>query len=170
MQVAHRIARVFILLAAVIAVPFAVASVAGNFVGHRVYLVNNTTCDVGVMEEHGGSIAKPGEKILVKPGLIDRTPTMMITANWDIWFGGLHFGPNGTLELRGRDGEVTSIVIPSPWSEHAFFGTILTYEVSRQGQLVVRQPASGGSAVFSQPSGLPVEHRPGSRSKECAVG
>jgi hypothetical protein len=170
MPVARRVVRILILLGAVIAVPFAVASVAGNFVGHRVYLVNSTLCDVAVMEEHGGLIAKPGEKILIKSGLIDRTPSMMITANWDIWFSGLRFASDGTLALRGRDGAVVSVVIPSSWNEHAFFGTVLIYEVTRQGQLVVRQPASGSSAVSLQPSGLPVEHRSGSRSKECAVG
>jgi len=165
MKIGMRIARVVVLLVVVVGILIAAESAAGRFVGHRVYLRNSTICEVVVMQEHDGIMAKPGETVLVKSGLIDRTPTMMITANWDIWFGGLHFSAD-RLQVRGN----SDVIFPSLWLKSSLIGTTLTFDLTRQGQLVVLPPNDATQIALPQPEGLPLQHRLGSRSDECISG
>lgn len=151
-----------LLLLAVIAVPIAVASIGGRFVGDRIYLQNNTKCRIAVMEEHDSHVAARGEAVLVKPGLIDRTPTMLIASEGNILFGGLHFADR-RLQARGQD----DIIIPEVWRRTTIVGSMLTYELTAKGELVVQAP-SGISSKIPQPSGLPLRPRLGANSKECS--
>ena len=130
--------------------------------GHRVYLLNSTRCDVGVLEEHDGVTAIPGETVLVKPGLFDRTPTKIITAGPGILFGGLHFNSAGKLEVRGQ----SDIQVPDSWFEKTCFGTKLTYELTADGTLIVRNPAGLAESSKQQPMGLPL--KPHASAKVCA--
>jgi len=165
MHISIRIARILVLLCIVIGIPIAAASVAGHYVGHRVYLLNSTRCQVTVMSEHEGATVQPGEIMLVKPGLIDRTPSLIIIANWDMWFDGLHF-TSDRLQTRFKD----DIVVSNAWFADSIFGTTLTYELTRQGRLVIMPPKGMGQNALTQPAGLPLEHRLGTRSKECVSG
>jgi hypothetical protein len=163
MRFTVRIARVVALLLLAIVVPLAVASAGGRFIGNRVYMLNSTHCRVVVMEEHDGYGANPGETILVKPGLVDRTPTMLILAGSTVWFGGLHF-TDDMLQVRGQ----ADIVIPRSWLHSSFLGSTLTYELTAGGELLVKQPPDQSSV--SQPQGFPLKARPPSASSECAHG
>ena len=162
MRLSVRLLRIGCLLALVIFFLIAGAEVAGHFVGHRVYLLNSTRCDVAVMEEHEGVTAKPSETVLVKPGLIDRTPTKVITAGPGILLGGLHFGSAGKLEVRGQ----SDIKVPASWFEETPFGTKLTYELTADGTLMVRIPAGLTESSKQQPTGLPL--KPHASAKVCA--
>ena len=164
MKVSIRILRVIVLLGLVLGFLVVGAEIAGHFVGNRVYLLNSTSCEVAVMNEHDGTLAKPGETVLVKSGIIDRTSTLLITANGDIWFGGLHFDSSGKFEFRGHD----DIKVSESWFRHTLFGTTLTYELSQQGDLSVRHPLNSTDSQLPQPVGLPIRHLPGPRSNDCA--
>jgi hypothetical protein len=162
MRISIKFARVIVLLIAVVAVPIALASIAGRVVGERVYLLNSSLCRVAVMDQHNGSSIHPGETALVKHGFLDRTPNILIVAEGDIWFGGLHFG-SSKLEIRGQD----DIVIPRGWLETSWLGSSLTYELTAKGELILRSPKRVGSYVMSQPAGLPATRRLGSLSSKC---
>jgi hypothetical protein len=149
----------------VVGIFIAAESTAGRFVGHRVYLRNSTICEILVTHEHDGFIVKPGETVLVKSGLIGRTPTMMISANWDIWFWGLHFSAD-RLHVRGNN----DITFPSSWLKSSLFGTTLTFDLTRQGQLIVLPPNDAAQLALPQPEGLPLQHQLSSRSNECISG
>ena len=163
MRPSVRLWRIGLLLVLVISVPIAGGEVAGHFVGHRVYLLNSTKCDVAVMEQHDGVTAKPGETVLVKPGLVDRTPTKLIAAGPGIWLGGLHFDSAGKLEVRGQD----DIKVPDAWFEQTQFGTKLTYELTVDGALIVREPSGHTESRMEQPAGLPLRRR-GGGAEVCA--
>jgi hypothetical protein len=164
MQTLIRIARIVALLLLVLAIPYAVASIGGRYGGNRIYLTNNTKCRVVLMEQHDGTAALPGETILVKPGFLDRTPTMLIGFDTGILIGGLHFSED-RLQVRGLD----DIAVPASWREKTTFGTKLTYELNARGQLLLR--AAYESKVSSgQPPGLPVQTRIESQWERCIHG
>jgi hypothetical protein len=132
-----------------------------RYTGGRVYVLNGTSCRIVVIEEHDGYAADPGEMILVKPSLIDRSPTMMIRAGSSIWFGGLHFSL-ARLEVRERQ----DVLIPPSLLRSTRFGSSLTYQLTDRGQLVIANPT--GEAAIVQPQGLPLTARPASAATECA--
>lgn len=133
--------------------------------GERVYLLNKSLCQVSVMDQHNGSLVPSGETTLVKPGFLDRTPTMLIAVNGDILFGGLHFA-SGKLEIRGR----SDIIIPKEWLETSFLDSSLTYELTAKGELILHSHQGNGSHAIAQPLGLPLVGRFGRRSIECMRG
>ena len=117
----------------VIIVPLSVASVGSRYMGDRVYLLNNTSCRVVVMEEHDGHAANPGEEVLIKPGFVDRIPTMMIVTDSAVWFGGLRFTVS-TLHVRDQ----ADIQIPPLFAWDFDRGRTLTYELTTDGQLLYK--------------------------------
>lgn len=163
MHVIVRIARVVVLLLLVIAVPLILVSVGGRFIGSRVYIVNNTGCRVVVMEEHDGYDANPGESVLIKSGLVDSTPTMMILAGSTVWFRGLHFS-NEKLRMRGQD----DILIPHSLLRTSLIGSTLTYELTANGLLQLKLQAGDSSA--SQPLGFPLKVNPLALTNGCGNG
>ena len=163
MRVGIRIARIAGLLIFVILVPLSVASVGSLYMGDRVYLLNNTRCRIVVMEEHDGHEANPGEEVLIKRGFVERTPTMMILAGSAVWFGGLHFAVN-TLQVRDK----SDIAIPPFFLGSSMLGRTLTYELTMDGQLLVKSPPMHPSVA--QPQGLPLKARTTADSNECIRG
>ena len=160
MHALSRLTRILATLLMVVVVMAAVAFMRGQVAGNRIFLLNSTNCRIEVMEEHDGSVAQPGETVLVKPGFIKRTPTMLIASGSHSWFGGLHFAED-KLQVHGRD----DIIIPLSWRETSLFGTRLTYELTAQGQLVVY--SAGNKLPGPQPSGLPLQGR---HMNTCAPG
>ena len=162
MRIIARVTRALALLALVILIPIAGAELGARFMGSRIYLLNSTNCRVVVMEQHDGYGADPGERVLVKAGFVDRTPTMLIVAGSSIWFGGLHFSLD-KLQVRDHD----DVLIRAEMLEHSILGSSLTYELTDRGMLAVKQPLSQIGAA--QPVGLPLIARRAS-STECARG
>ena len=152
MRIITRVTRVLALLALVIVIPIACVTVAARFMGSRIYLLNSTSCRVVVMEEHDGHGADPGDRVLVKTGFVDRTPTMFILAGASFLYGGLHFSID-KLQVRDHD----DVLIPAAMLERSVLGSSLTYELTDRGMLVVKQPISQIGAV--QPVGLPLVAR-----------
>ena len=163
MRIGVRPARVVALLILVIVLPLAVTSVASRFTGDRVYLVNSTPCRVVVMEQHDGHEANPGETVLIKSGFLDRTPTMMVFSGSAFLFGGLHFTMN-TLQVRDQ----ADIAIPPSWLSSSITGKELTYELTADGQLLVKGPTTQSS--MPQPKGLPLKTRATPDSTQCRRG
>lgn len=163
MRIGIRPARVVALLLLVIVIPLSVTSVAGRFMGDRVYLLNSTPCRVVVMEQHDGHEANPGETVLIKSGFVDRTPTMMVFSGSAFWFGGLHFTTD-TLQVRDQ----ADIAIPPSWLSSSIMGKELTYELTADGQLLVKGPTMQPS--MPQPKGLPLKARATPDSKQCRRG
>jgi hypothetical protein len=149
MKLLVRTVRVVALLVAVVGVPLAVASVAGQVSGDRVYLLNSTNCVVAAMSQHEGVTVKPGESALLKPGFLARTPTMILASGPGIWIGGLHFSID-RVEVRHR----ADVEVPEAWRTSSFLGTTITLELF-QDQLRL----TGTPAV--QPKGFPIMFRPG---------
>lgn len=160
MRVVIRIARIVALLILVVVVPLSVASVGSRYTGDRVYLLNSTRCRIVVMEQHDGHGANPGAEVLIKHGFVDRTPTMMIVSGSAIWLGGLHFSID---KLQVRD--VADIAIPSSWLGSSITGRTLTYELTADGQLLVKAPPAYPAS--QQPQGLPLKVRQTADSNEC---
>jgi len=163
MHAGVRLARIITLLILVIIVPLSVASVGSRYMGDRVYLLNNTSCRVVVMEEHDGHAANPGEEVLIKPGFVDRTPTMMIVTDSAVWFGGLRFAVS-TLQVRDQ----ADIQIPPSLLGTLIGGRTLTYELTTDGQLLVKGPPMHSS--MAQPQGLPLKARTTPNPNECKRG
>ena len=163
MRVGIPIARIVALLILVIVVPLSVASVGSRYMGDRVYLLNSTRCRVVVMEQHDGHGANPGEEVLVKRGFVARTPTMMIASGSAIWLGGLHFSID---KLQVRD--MADIAIPSSWLGSSIRGRTLAYELTAEGQLLVKAPPARPSV--QQPQGFPLKVRLAANSNECIRG
>lgn len=155
MRLGPRILRVLSLLLIALAVPLVVASVASRVAGDRIYLLNATNCNVSVIEQHDGKTAAPGELILVKAGFVDRTPTLLITSNSVIWYGGLHFSTD-IFQNRGEP----DVPISSAWRVSSMFGTKQIYELRADG-LFLRSPTD--PIALPQPVGFPVIPRGGSK-------
>jgi hypothetical protein len=150
MRPVTRIVWIAALLAAAVGLPIAGATVAGRIAGDRIYLLNSTACVVAVMSQHDGVAIRPGEVGLIKPGFVDRTPTMLI-ASRGIWLGGLHFSFD-RIEVRDR----AEVAIPLSARETASLGAAINLEVT-EGELRVAIP--GG--VRAQPEGFPITFQPG---------
>ena len=162
MRASTRIIRVIVLLVGLGVLLIAAPTVAGRFIGNRIYLLNSTSCPLALMSEHEGLVAQPGQTVLAKNGLIDRTPTMMIAVNNDIWFGGLHFSSK-KLEIRDHE----DVLVPASWVRVVLGGTTLTYEVTDAGLQLETERQS----PKAQPLGLPLSRRSGSqRSIACVRG
>jgi hypothetical protein len=164
MPIKRQMTRIALLLILASGILMAATSFLNHYIGHRVYLRNSTLCRVAVMQEHDGIVARPGETVLVKSGLVDRTPTLMITAKSTIWASGLHFSFN-RLQIR----EHGDIIVPASWSTGSLFGATVTYAITRQGQLVLLPPGDTSQATLAQPAGLPIQLWSGSASKECGI-
>jgi len=160
MRIGIRPARVVALLLLMVVVPLSVTSVASRFLGDRVYLLNSTPCRVVAVEQHNGHEANPGETVLIKSGFADRTPTMMVFSGSAFWFGGLHFTMD-TLQVRDQ----ANIAIPPSWLSSSILGRELTYELTADGQLLVKGPTMQPS--MPQPKGLPLKTLATPDSKQC---
>ena len=150
MHIIVRFARIVALLLFVLAVPAILITIGSRYTGDRVYILNSTSCSVTVIEEHDGHRANPGESTLIKSGVVNQTPTMMIRVGSTVWFGGLHFSQE-KLRLRDHD----DVLIPRTWRQASSFGTTLTYEITSDGELRLKTPRGESSAP--QPLGLPLK-------------
>ena len=148
-----RIGRIAALLIAAVGLPLAAATVAGRVAGDRIYLLNRTACVVTVMSEHEGVAIQPGDVGLIKPGFIDRTPTMLIVSGPGAWVEGLHFSLH-RIEARGRP----EVAIPPTAYESTSFGSTLKLEVTESE---LRLAIPDGVGVRAQPDGLPITFQPG---------
>ena len=153
--------RFCMLLLIGIAAAIAATSVAARFVGDRIYILNNTECRLTVMEEHDSHSVNSGQSVLVKPGLIEHTPTMFILSDEKILFRGLRFSME-KLQVR----EQNDIAVPKLWRSETFFGATLTYKISGNGEFTV-QPPIGTNSNALQPLGLPLRPASGTRLVEC---
>jgi hypothetical protein len=124
-----------------------------KYIGARVFVRNNSLCDIELSEEHSGSTIHPGERVLAKSGFIERSPTMLLVSKHRGWTG-LRFEET-SMEIRTREGERIKIAIPPQWWGSTLLGRELTFEVDRSEYLVVKAPTDvlRGSA---QPGHFPL--------------
>lgn len=156
-----RAVRISVLLALILALGYACIEVAGRYLGDRVYLKNSSACTIHLMSQHNGQKVEPGETVLVKPGFVDRTPSMLVVHAKGIWIGGLHFSAD-KFSVRGEaDREV-----PAEWVQGTIFGRRLVFDLNPKGQLAVIPPNPEG---LSQPRGFPVNFRDAKGVQLCAA-
>lgn len=156
-----RAARMSVLLALVLALGYASIEVAGRYLGDRVYLKNSSACTIHLMSEHDGQKAEPSETVLVKPGFVDRTPSMLVVHAKGIWVGGLHFSAD-RFSVRGE----AEREVPAEWMQGTMFGRRLVFDLNPDGQLAVIAPNPEGR---SQPRGFPVKLNDGKGVQLCAA-
>ena len=163
MRLSIRIARIVALLGLLFIATLAVSTVAGRLTGDRVYLINKSRCALAVMDEHDGVTVGIDETVLVKSGLFDRTPTMVIAPSQGMWFGGVHFSSGGKISVRGYH----DLTVPPSWIRQTLLGTEITYEITSTAQIVVHQYGVG--QLQAQPSGFPIESNTNARGGSCGV-
>ncbi|WP_459204331.1 hypothetical protein ACQVRV_17335 (plasmid) [Ralstonia pseudosolanacearum] len=160
MHIIVRFARIAALLLLVLAIPLIFSIIRGRYSGDRIYILNSTSCRIVVMEEHDGYGANPGESTLIKWSSVEQTPTMKILAGSTVLFSGLHFSQE---KLRMRDHD--DILIQHIWRQVSSFGTTLTYDITADGELRLKE--QGGKSPAPQPLGLPLKAPPLALAKGC---
>ena len=156
-------AQIVLLLVGLLGLVAVVSTAAGHLAGDRVYLFNGSKCALAVMSQHEGVKVLPGETVLVKEGLMDSTPTMVISPSKGIWFGGVHFRSAGKLSVRG----IAEVTVPPSLQSRTLLGTEVTYEITPTAQIVVHPP--GTAKLQSQPPGFPIESNIHAENGNCGV-
>lgn len=156
-----RIARILTQLFLALLLGYICIDAVGRYSGDRVYLKNSSICTIHLISEHDGQKAEPGKTILLKPGFVDKTPTMLISHAKGIWVGDLHFSA-GKFSVRGEaDRE-----IPAEWMQKSFFGRRLVFDLKKNGQLDIAGPSEKEG---TQPQGFPFKLPLGGDEQRCAA-
>jgi hypothetical protein len=134
-----------------------------DYIGARVFVRNDSPCDIQLSEEHSGSTIHPGEKALAKSNFVERSPTMLLVSKHRAWTG-LHFEEK-SVEIRTREGERIKIAIPPQWWKPTRLGRELTFEVDRTENVVLKAPTDvlraspqpGGFPLLGLPATIPLQ-------------
>jgi hypothetical protein len=145
--------RVVASLIVIFVVAYALMEVGGHLFGDRVYLKNDYQCNIVVMDEHESTSVSIGQVALIKSGLMERTPTLLIAADSKPVLHGLHFSIN---QIQARN--TPPIFVPAFWRTYTFSGSKLVYILSSNGNLKLHYPNTGEENP-KQPIGLPLEGR-----------
>jgi hypothetical protein len=152
--------RWFALIAVATSSLWLLVTLTQQHVGQRIFLRNDSRCEILVAEQHDSHLVKPGDRVLVK-SIASSGIRKLVIAKAHVWPVTV-FSEYSVSTGRAPGEERVNISVPREWWSKSTLGEELVFAVNDAEVLALVQPV-GTHPPLDQPPGLPLPGLPTSR-------